>query len=787
MNNSLKNDNLPQDFEESLNLREELGKYLSQWKWFALSAFLCASIAFVYLRYTTPQYRVQTTLLIKEEQSAMSSELAAFQDLSMFAGGNSNIDNEIELLKSRTLAATVVDDLNLTVSYHKEGRIKESEVYDCEVSLKEVDNKFLIKEIDTTFYVRFLSPNKLELLDAEKSAVKEAEFNVPFTVGQITYALTKTNKFSSEMIDTRLRIQIKNKESAINQLVGGIQVAALGKYSSVLKLELQHPVKEKAEAILNTLLSNYKEEEIRDKSEVGQNTAFFVGERVKIVRAELSEIDKQVEQYKFDNDLTNIEIESSEYIRTVTNSEQALFDATTQSKLLLFMKEYLEKQKGAVGLIPALGFSDPSINTLITQYNKIVLERNRALRNSTLNNPSVLNYDAQLANLRNSLKESLDNLEVSLSITIAELTKKDSKLNSQKSSIPRKEREYRTIVRQQGIKESLYLYLLQKQEETQISLAVITANSKVIDVAYGSNVPVSPKRKIVLLAGLFLGLLIPFVVIYLRELLDNRLHTRKELESLVSIPILGDIPLKNTKDNIVVTQGGRSSTAEAFRLLRTNLDFMLASNTSKCKTIFLTSTISGEGKSFVSINLACTLALSGKKVALLGMDLRAPKLTEYLDVSNAKGVTNFILDETLELDKIKINLEKHKGLDIYTSGVIPPNPAELLLHPRVDTLFDSLKENYDYIIVDTAPVNLVTDTLLLSKRADLFIYVTRANYMDKRMLSTPQYLYKENRLPNMAMLINGSDYKKGYGYGSYGAYGYGEMQEEAWWKSLFKS
>lgn len=791
MNNSVKEDSNinPIGFHEELNIREELDKYVFHWKWFIVTGFTCLIMAFIFLRYVTPQYKVKTTLLIKEDQSTMSSELAAFQDLGMFAGGSSNIENEIELLKSRSLAATVVDDLNLTVSYYKEGNIKESEVYKGEIELKKIKSAVDLKEIDTTFYVNFISFGKLQLLDANKDVVGEQFFDTPFSIGEEVYVLTSTEKYTDKTIGTQMRVQITKKHKAVNSLVGAINVSPAGKHSGVLILELQHPIKEKAAEILNTLLINYEKEEIHDKSEVSENTAFFVGERVKIVRAELSEIDQLVEQYKFQNNLTDIEKESEEYIKTVSASENALFDATTQSKLLVFMREYLEKEKGSFGLIPALGFTDPSINSLTTQYNQVVLDRNRVLRNSTANNPAVLNYEAQLLNLRKSLKESLENLDVSLAITIEELTKKDQKLNSQKSSIPRKEREYKTLIRQQGIKEALYLYLLQKQEETQITLAVTTANSKVIDVAYGSDIPVSPKRNIVLLAGLLLGLIIPFAVIYLRDLLDNKLHTRKDLEAMVSVPVLGDIPIKESKENIVVSKIGRSSSAEAFRLLRTNIDFMLTGNEGKGKTIFLTSTTGGEGKSFVSINLACTLALSGKKVALLGMDLRAPKITEYLEVPNRKGITNYILDESLSLDELKFSIEEHDNVDFYASGVIPPNPAELLLHTRVKELFAEIKEKYDYVIVDTAPVNLVTDTLLLSDYADLFIYVARANYLDKRLLSVPQALYTEKRLPNMAMLINGSDYTKGYGsYGGYGGYGYGhDTTKKPWWKKVFKA
>ncbi|MGB2129459.1 MAG: polysaccharide biosynthesis tyrosine autokinase, partial [Flavicella sp.] len=419
---------------------------------------------------------------------------------------------------------------------------------------------------------------------------------------------------------------------------------------------------------------------------------------------------------------------------------------------------------------------------------KIVLDRNRVLRTSTEDNPLVRNYEAQLTNLRNSLDQSLQNLQSSLGITLDELNKQDSKFNSKLVSIPRKEREYRDIVRQQGIKESLYLYLLQKEEETQISLAVTTSNSKVIDKAYGSSIPVAPKGGIILLAGLLVGLLIPFVYIYLNDLLDTKFHNRQDLEKIVTAPILGDIPISNSNEHIVVKEGERSSAAEAFRLIRTNLDFILSDSEINCKSIFVTSSTSGEGKSFVSVNLATTLALSGKKVALIGMDLRAPKITAYLNVVNKSGVTNFIKDSKLTLDDMKFNLEGHPTLDVYSSGAIPPNPAELLLHSRVTELFDNLKSNYDYLVVDTAPVNLVTDTLMISKHADMFVYVARANFIDKRLLEIPQKLYIEKRLPKLSILINGSDPRSSYGYGSYGAYGYGEQTtKKSWLKNLFTS
>ena len=333
----------------------------------------------------------------------------------------------------------------------------------------------------------------------------------------------------------------------------------------------------------------------------------------------------------------------------------------------------------------------------------------------------------------------------------------------------------------------MYSYLLKKKEETAISLAVTVANAKIIDVAYSDGIPVSPKRKIIFLAALLLGVLVPFIIIYIKNLLDTKIHTRKDIEELTTIPFLGDVPHSETNEKIVIGNDARTSTAEAFRLIRTNLDFMLPTKENDLgKTIFITSTTSGEGKSFISINLAAALSLSNKKVLLMGMDLRAPKVTEYLGIPERKGITNFITNEKVSLEDIKFSIPEIKGLDIIASGVIPPNPAELLLHAKVKELFEEVKKDYDYIIVDTAPVNLVTDTLLVSKYADMFLYVSRANYLDKRMLNVAQTLYNEKKLVNMAIILNDTDMTRGYGYG-YG-YGYGnayvETIKKPWYKRI---
>jgi capsular exopolysaccharide synthesis family protein len=421
--------------------------------------------------------------------------------------------------------------------------------------------------------------------------------------------------------------------------------------------------------------------------------------------------------------------------------------------------------------------------SLMDSYNQLVLERNRILKSATLANPTVIKLDQQLASLKMNITESLRRLQANLNIQKRDLRGQEGLLDSKIGAIPVQERQFRVIARQQKVKEELYLYLLQKREETAISLAATEPNARVIDAAKASKVPVSPKRSMIYLAALLLGLLIPFGILYLIDLLDTKVKSRFELTRKLSIPFLGEIPKSETPNEIVDTTS-RSSTAEAMRIVRMNLDFMLNQvPEGRAKTILFTSTISGEGKTFLSVNLASIFALSGKKVLLIGMDIRNPKLNEYIDLPSSAGLTNYLSSSNV---KIEDYIFKHKGFEqlyVLPPGSIPPNPTELLMNKKVDDLFAQFKKEYDFIIVDTAPVSLVSDTLIIAKHADTFVYVVRANVLDKRMLHIPEVLYREKKLPNMALLLNDAETKKGYGYG----YGYGVTTKKVpWYKRVFK-
>jgi capsular exopolysaccharide synthesis family protein len=506
-----------------------------------------------------------------------------------------------------------------------------------------------------------------------------------------------------------------------------------------------------------------------------------------IINEDLSTVEKGAEQFKTANQLTDLATEAGLAVQSKSEIEKNLLDLNTQLKLAEYVSDYVNANSGE--LIPAnMGIGDASVDGNTEKYNQLVLERNRILKGSTEKNPTIINLNGQIKSLEQSIKQSLAATKASLKISLKAIKGQENRFASTISEVPKQERVFRDIQRQQQIMETIYLYLLEKREENAITMAVTQPSAKIIDTAYGSNIPVAPKRNIIYLAALLLGLLIPFGVIYVRSLIDNKIHTRKDVESVVKAPILGDVPKTKSAKKIVVSDSDRSSIAESFRLLRTNINFMLTGVKEGGKTIFITSTISGEGKTFVAINLAAVLSLTNKKVLLIGADIRKPKIGDYLELTYEKGLTHYLIDNDLKITDI-IKSVSELNFDFIGSNLIPPNPSELLMNGRFEDVLAYGKQHYDYVIVDTAPVNLVTDTLLLSHLADMFIFVVRANYLDKRLLSIPKMIYEAKRLPNMAMLINCTDLERGYGYG-YG-YGYTYYEEnkvkKPWYKRLFTS
>lgn len=786
--------------EEDIQLRAVLEKYLIHWKWFVLGALLCLAAAFVYLRYTTPQYQASTTILVKDEKKGgMLSELSAFADMGIGGGMKSNLDNEVEILKSRTLVERTIKELKFNVTMTSKGNVVDAEIYkNTPIKVDFINTKPSFFTKGMSFEFNALTDHTFELINTTEegetallSPKKEFRYGeiIPTRNGDLIITKGITPKDSNLNAERAINIVVTPLENVVASFQKRLNVNPISKTSSVVEISIVDPVVSKAELFLDNLIRIYNEDAAADKSYISESTSKFVANRLLLITQELDGVEKDVEHFKTSNKLTDIETEAKLFIEGSTEYNKKRVEIEIQLNMVASMLDFIKKSNYS-DLLPTNMISTESGDapSLMDSYNQLVLERNRILKSATAANPTVLKLDSQLASLKMNISESLRRLQANLSIQKRDLKSQEGLLDTKIGDIPVQERQFRVIARQQKVKEELYLYLLQKREETAISLAATEPNARVIDAAKASKIPVSPKKNIIYLAAMLLGLLIPFGILYVKELLDTKVKTRFDITDKFNIPYLGDVP-KSLTPNELISTTSRTSSAEALRIVRTNLDFMLNQvPDGKAKSIFMTSTIPGEGKTFISINLAGIFALSGKKVLLIGMDIRSPKLNEYIGLPCSKGLTDYLSTKGAVIGDYINKLDGFESFDVLLAGSIPPNPTEMLMSKKFDELFVQLKSEYDFILVDTAPVSLVSDTLIVAKHADTFVYVVRANHLDKRLLNIADSMHREKKLPNMAFLLNSTDVAKGYGYGyGYGNYGYGNAPEKKpWYKKIVK-
>ncbi|WP_340077613.1 polysaccharide biosynthesis tyrosine autokinase [Leptobacterium sp. I13] len=764
---------------DNTELRRFFERYLRYWRWFVLSCIICIGLAYTYLRYTTPQYAASARIMLGDDKKT-APEMAIFEDLNFLSGSGNKVEDEIQIIKSRTLMTKVVKERQLNIQYYTEGRIHEIELFpEVPVKLNFIASDSTLNQSDFTFNIEIKSETSFNYQFENETKVKHVDFgeNIITPSGDMVIipAINNIERFKNTTIKIRLQPVNKVAEYYRNKIV----VSPIEEGSSVVQISLNDPVIEKAKQIINTLIQKYQENTVEEEKLIAKNTADFISSRIDLIATDLSNVDQVVEQFKIGNRLTDIASEADIYLSSGSENEQKLSAARTELSMVNYMNDYVEEQS-SYELIPSnIGLSDPSITSITSKYNELVLERQRLLKSSSEKNPIIVNLNQQLDGLKQGMQQSLRNLSNSLNIQVSDLERQSARINYKISSVPGQEREFRDIQRQQQIKESLYLYLLQKREEAAISVAATSVNAKVIDPAYGkSDVPISPRRKMVFLAALLAGLAIPFSVIYAGELLDTKIHNKEDLEKIIKqIPLLGELPRVKIKKGLPIIQRyDRSILSESFRIMRSNLDYFIrARNGEQNNIIYVTSTINGEGKTFVSMNLALTLANSDKKVLLIGADIRNPKLHLFLKKSLKRdGLTDYLHNHLLKSrDIIGAYEVNNNHIDVIQSGKIPPNPAELLMSDRMGGLLDNMAAKYDFVIVDTAPAMLVTDTLLISRYAHHTIYVTRAGYTDKRLLNFPKELYQDKRLNGMMMVVNdvkASNFGYGakYGYGNYG-------------------
>lgn len=777
--------NNQEEDEESMNIADMVQQYMYHWKWFLASVLVCLLLAFFYLRYATPIYKATSTIMVKDDKKGgLQSELSAFSDLGLMSGVGNNVDNEIEILKSRTIVEKAVKELGFNINYFSDGRVKDLQLYDNKpitVSFIESSPEFYTE--GHNFHIRSKSPSQYELFNEENASIGVFAYTAIVDLGY-TKMIVVSEDSSGE--DYSINVEIQKLRKVVQSYKNNIAIATIGKNTSVVELSVTDPVKEKAEALINTIVKKYNQDAIEDKNFISKSTEKFISGRLELISKELGDVERSAEGFKESNNITDLAANAGVYLQNSVVFEKELIEAETQLRVVASMMDHLQNNKASLipsNIIP----NDPSSAQLISEHNQAVLERDRILKNGTAKNSVVINLNDRIDDLRSNIIQSLSRLTASIRIKKSDLEKQVTMVAGKISQIPSQERQFRIIDRQQKIKETLYLYLLQKREETALSLAATEPNAKVIDTAFSMETPISPKKNIIILAALLLGLLIPFAIIYLKELLDTKVKSRQDLESKTNVPFLGDIPTSESHDDLIKTNS-RSSSAEAIRIVRTNLEFMLAGvEKGKAKTVFITSTLPKEGKTFVTANLASTIALSNKKVLLVGLDIRNPQLGTYFDMPSA-GITNFLTQTSKPITEYIVPVSGYDNMYVLPPGAIPPNPVELLLNSRMDQMFDDLKADYDYIIVDTAPVSVVTDTLLVSQNADAFIYVVRANYLEKRLLKVMETFYKGGKLPNMSVVLNDSDWKKSFGYGYGYGYGYGHevKVEKTWLQKLMK-
>ena len=779
------NHNQQRDF----GLREIVERYTRFWYLFILGVIVALVCAFLYLRYSTKFYESKATVIIKDERSGGGpEELAAFSELGGFFSklSNSKIENELAIFKSKRIITEVVKELNLNIKYESIGTIKTSELYEYKpftIQYLTFADSTKNRPVPKLFFevvsdVEYKIENESKTINGTYSFGNR--ISMPFGDFIVFPSLERPEKFA-DYIGQTISVSYSPLEPIASSYQNRIKVLNEIARSNVVAIKMNSPVSSKAEDFINELIRQYNTDAIKDRNQVAQKTSNFIDSRLEIITRELDSVERNKEQFKSRNKITDIRAEAQLILENASEFNKRQLDVGASLELTNNMIDFMGNASEE-DLLPAnIGLEGEEISQAVNNYNRLVLERGKLLKSSTVKNPVVVNVNNQIDQLRNNILNSLNNTRDGLEIVMRDLNSQESSLNSKISQVPTKEKIFRGIERQQSIKEQLYLFLLQQREEAAISLAVTASKAKIVDHAYSSRSPVSPNSPIIYLGGLTIGLLVPFLFLYTRNLLNTKTSNRRDIEQVLpSTSLLGEIPKLKKGDEELIQHNDRSILAESFRILRTNLQYLFVNKLKggeNAKTVFVTSTIKGEGKTFVAFNLGLTLALTGKKVVLVGGDIRNPQLHRYLPDSqkDQKGLTEYIMDKDLKVSEIVSRSVYNDNLCIALSGAIPPNPAELLMLDRTKTFFDELKEHYDYIIVDTAPSMLVTDTILINKLADITLYVVRAGYTDKRLLDFPSDAIEDGRLNNVAMVLNSVDMNN-FGYGN--KYGYTYSQEK---------
>lgn len=787
----------PED-EKPVDYKALFFEYLMYWPWILGCVIVMGIVMYAYLRYQAPVYNVNATVLIKQgdqTKNPSASPMQAMQDLGMLSMA-SNFDNEVEILRSRTLVKKVVNKLNLYINY------KEAQTFRYPTDLYKtspVQVWTTPEEAD-----RLFGPVTLEMtctpdgkVDVEASYYPDRDADevtlhkhfdqlpgvLTTPVGVFTLS-ANSDSILAKIDQTRtITATVVSPTAVATSYTASLSSEPTSKTTTIVALNLQNSNPRRGIDFINMLVALYNEDANNDKNEVAAKTAQFIDDRIGIINQELGTTESQLASFKQQAGLTDLSSDAQLALKENSAYQQKQAENATQIRLITFLKSYINDPKNEMEVIPAnVGLADQGLSDLIIKYNDLLIERKRLLRTSNESNPAVVQLDAGIRATRANVQTTVDNVEKGLLITQSDLDREGKKYATRISNAPTQEKELMSITRQQEIKASLYLLLLQKREENAITLASTATNGRIIEEAMAGSTPVSPNKKMFYLIALILGIGIPVGVIYLRNLLRFKIEGRADVEKITDVPVVGDVPMVDTKGNpIVVHENHNDLMEEVFRSVRTNIQYMLQEGQ---KVILFTSTSSGEGKSFTAGNLACSFAFMGKRVVIVGLDIRKPGLDKVFQISHKeKGITQYLADpEHTDLLSLCQPSTVSSNLYILPGGTVPPSPTELVARKTLDQAIEILKANFDYVVLDTAPIGMVTDTQLIARVADLSVYVCRAGYTHKSHYELINELKKDHKLPNLCTLINCIDmdqrkngYYYGYGkYGKYGKYGYGK-------------
>ena len=782
--------------DEKIDIQQLLFKYIIHWPWFVGAVLVCLIGAWIYLRMATPVYNISATVLIKDDKKGGNTgSMVGLEELGLsgLISSSQNIDNELEVLRSKTLVKEVINLLNLYVSYTDEDGFPSKNMYKTSpvlVSLTPQEAEKLTDPMVVEMALYGEGGLEVNVTVGDKEYQKHFEkLPAVFPMDEGTLAFFQSPDSLSLKKDTmeassnirHITAKIKSPMKVARAYCENLKIEPTSKTTSVAVISLKNSSLQRGQDFINQLLEMYNRNTNNDKNEIAQKTAEFIDERINIISKELGSTEANLENFKRNAGITDLTSEAQFALTGNAEYEKKRVENRTQISLIEDLRKYIRGNEYEV-LPGNIGLQDPGLVATIERYNEMLVERKRLLRTSTENNPTIINLDTSIRAMKSNVQATLDGSLKGLLITKADLEREASRFSRRISDAPGQERQFVSIARQQEIKAGLYLMLLQKREENAIALAATANNAKIIDEAIADDIPVSPKRRMIYLIALVLGIGIPVGIIYLIGLTKFKLEGRADVEKLTTIPIVGDIPLtdeKNEKDgSIAVFENQNNLMSETFRNIRTNLQFMLQNNK---KVILVTSTVSGEGKSFISANLAISLSLLGKKVVIVGLDIRKPGLNKVFRLSTKeKGITLYLANPETDLMSLVQPSDINQNLYILPGGTVPPNPTELLARDGLDKAIEILKKSFDYVVLDTAPVGMVTDTLLIGRVADLSVYVCRADYTHKVEYTLINELAEEKKLPNLCTVINGVDLKRRkygyyYGYGKYGKYyGYGK-------------